>query len=45
MMLFKLLISSCLNKIALSLSFDANLAKLGPVLGKLYYTYYILYVH
>ena len=40
---FKLLISCSSDKITLSLSFDANLAKLGPVLGKLYYTYKILY--
>ena len=42
---FLLLISCCYNEIVLSLSFDANLAKLCPILGKLYYTYYILYVY
>ena len=31
----KLLISCCTNKIMLPLSFDANLALLGPILGKL----------
>ena len=41
----KLLISCCPNKITLSLSFDANLAKLGPILGKLYCIYYILCVY
>ena len=39
----KLLISCYTNKITLSLSFNANLAKLGPILGPLYYTYYILH--
>ena len=29
----------------LSLSFDRNLAKLGVILGKCCYTYYILYVY
>ena len=42
---FLLLISCCYNEIVLSLSFDANLAKLCPILGKLYYTYYILHVY
>ena len=38
---FKLLIS-CSSVSPYLVSFDANLAKLGPVLGKLYYTYKIL---
>ena len=47
MIFFKLLISCCTNKITLSLSYDANLAKLGPILGKLYHLllHYILHVY
>ena len=30
------------NKITFSLSFDANLAKLDPILGKMYYAHFIL---
>ena len=39
---FKLLIFCCLHKIMFSLSFDINLAKLGPILGKMHYTHVIL---
>ena len=40
-----LLISCYPNKVTLSLYFGAHLAIVGPVLGKLYYTHYILYLY
>ena len=42
---FKLTISYCPSKTTFSLSFNADLAELGPNLEKFYYTYYILYLY
>ena len=41
----KLTIYYCPNKTTFPLSFDADLAELGPNLEKFYYTYHILYVY
>ena len=41
----KLTISYCPNKTTFPLSFDADLAELGPNLEKFYYSYHILYVY
>ena len=40
---FNFTISDCPNKTTFSLSFDVDLAELGPNLEKFYYTCHILY--